>query len=151
MKGTGAVRAGARSGRGYDGGVRRISLSTDKREQLVDITGPVSDAVAALGLDNGLALVYCPHTTAGIAVNEGYDPDVAADVERWLADRVPRDAGYAHAEGNSDSHIKALLTGTSQLVPVADGRPALGRWQAVFFCEYDGPRRREVHVYAIRG
>ena len=131
--------------------MHRISLDTERREQLVDITGRVAEAVGVLGLDHGLALVYCPHTTAGIAVNEGYDPDVAADMERWLAERAPRDAGYAHAEGNSDSHIKALLTGTSQLVPVSGGRPVLGRWQAVFFCEYDGPRHREVHVYAIPG
>lgn len=128
-----------------------IALETDRREQFVDITGLVADAVGALGMDEGLALVHCPHTTAGIAINEGYDPDVAGDLVRWLGERAPRDGGYAHAEGNSDSHIKALLTGTSQLVPVSGGRPALGRWQAVFFCEYDGPRHRQVHVYAIPG
>jgi len=129
--------------------VHRIDISTDQREQFVDITGRVAEAVSALGVAAGGVLVYCPHTTAGIAVNEGYDPDVAADVQRWLSERVPHSGPYAHAEGNSDSHIKAILTGCSQLIPVEDGRPALGRWQAIFFCEFDGPRRRQVWVSAV--
>jgi secondary thiamine-phosphate synthase enzyme len=129
--------------------VHRIPLRTDRREQLVDVTRAVDDALAAIGAGDGAALVWVPHTTAGVAVNEGYDPDVAADVERWLAERVPRDAGYAHAEGNSDAHIKAILVGTSVLVPVERGGLQLGRWQAIFFCEFDGPRSRELWVRAV--
>jgi len=126
--------------------MQRILVSTSRREQLVDITRRVAEAVAQLPLEDGVALVYCPHTTAGVAINEGYDPDVAGDATRWLSKRVPRDAGYAHAEGNSDAHIKAIITGNSQLVPVAGGSPALGRWQAIFLCEFDGPRERELWV-----
>jgi secondary thiamine-phosphate synthase enzyme len=129
--------------------VQRLTVETSSREQFVDITGDIRRAVAELGLDEGAVLVYSPHTTAGITVNEGYDPDVAADVQDWLRDRIPHRDGYAHAEGNSDSHIKAILTGGGQLLPVAGGELALGRWQAVFFCEFDGPRHREVWVTAV--
>jgi secondary thiamine-phosphate synthase enzyme len=129
--------------------VERLRIATADREQLVDITQEVRRVAAGLELSEGALLVYCPHTTAGIAVNEGYDPDVAADVARFIAGLVPRDAGYAHAEGNSDSHIKAILTGGSQLIPVTAGRLALGRWQAIFLCEFDGPRTREVWVTAV--
>jgi secondary thiamine-phosphate synthase enzyme len=129
--------------------MQRLTLETESREQFVDITGDVRRAVAQLGLGEGAVLVSCPHTTAGIVVNEGYDPDVAADVQEWLRGRVPHRDGYAHAEGNSDSHIKAILTGGGQLLPVAGGELALGRWQAIFLCEFDGPRRREVWVTAL--
>jgi secondary thiamine-phosphate synthase enzyme len=126
--------------------VHRLNLRTERREEMVDITARVAAAVADLGVASGAVLVHVPHTTAAVTVNEGYDPDVAADVVRDLSARVPRDAGYAHAEGNSDSHIKAILVGSSQLIPVEGGEPALGRWQRIFFCEFDGPRSREVWV-----
>jgi secondary thiamine-phosphate synthase enzyme len=113
---------------------------------MVDITAAVAGAVVELGLTAGAVLVHVPHTTAAVTVNEGYDPDVAADVVGDLARRVPRDAGYAHAEGNSDSHIKGILVGSSQLIPVEAGEPALGRWQRIFLCEFDGPRAREVWI-----
>jgi secondary thiamine-phosphate synthase enzyme len=131
--------------------VHRLTLRTDRREEMVDITAEVTRAVASLGLDGGAVLVHVPHTTAAVTINEGYDPDVASDVVADLARRVPRDAGYAHAEGNSDSHIKAILVGSSQLVPVEDGKPALGRWQRIFFCEFDGPRSREVWISPVPG
>jgi secondary thiamine-phosphate synthase enzyme len=131
--------------------VHRLTLRTERREEMVDITAEVAEAVAALGLDAGAVLVHVPHSTAAVTVNEGYDPDVASDVVADLARRVPRDAGYAHAEGNSDSHIKAILVGSSQLVPVEDGTPALGRWQRIFFCEFDGPRSREVWISPLTG
>jgi len=133
------------------GVVHRLTLRTERREEMVDITGAVAEAVTALGVDGGAVLVHVPHTTAAVTINEGYDPDVAADVVADLARRVPRDAGYAHAEGNSDSHIKAILVGSSQLVPVEGGRPALGRWQRIFFCEFDGPRSREVWISPLPG
>ena len=129
--------------------MHRLNLRTERREEMVDITAAVAAAVAELGVTAGAVLVHVPHTTAAVTVNEGYDPDVAADVVRDLSSRVPRDAGYAHAEGNSDSHIKAILVGSSQLIPVEDGVPALGRWQRIFFCEFDGPRSREVWVSAL--
>jgi len=101
------------------------------------------------GVASGTCLVYVPHTTAGVTVNEGYDPDVAADITAVLAKLVPAGAGYAHSEGNADAHVKASLVGASQTIPVEDGRLALGRWQAVFFCEFDGPRERRCQVTAI--
>jgi secondary thiamine-phosphate synthase enzyme len=131
--------------------MHRFGVRTQEREQFVDVTREVDEAVRTLGLQSGAVLVYCPHTTAGIAVNEGYDPDVAADVLGWMSGRVPHRDGYAHAEGNSDSHIKAILTGGSQMVPVERGALALGRWQKVFLAEFDGPRQREVWVSAAGG
>ena len=131
--------------------MHRLTLRTERREEMVDITGAVAEAVTALSVDGGAVLVHVPHTTAAVTINEGYDPDVAADVVADLARRVPRDSGYAHAEGNSDSHIKAILVGSSQLVPVEGGRPALGRWQRIFFCEFDGPRSREVWISPLPG
>ena len=129
--------------------MHRLTVPTERREQFVDITRAVAEAATALGVSDGALLVYCPHTTAGITINEGYDPDVASDVLEWMADRVPHTGSYAHAEGNSDSHIKAIMTGASQLVAVSGGQLELGRWQAVFLCEFDGPRRREVWVSAL--
>ena len=99
-----------------------------------------------LGVDSGAVLLHVPHTTAAVTVNEGFDPDVAADVQAVLTRLVPRDDGYAHMEGNSDSHVKAILVGSTQLLPVREGAPVLGRWQRVFFCEFDGPRSRELLV-----
>ena len=126
--------------------MHRLNVPTERREQLVDITRAVADAAAALGVSEGAVLVYSPHTTAGVTINEGYDPDVAADVLDWMATQVPHRGPYAHAEGNSDSHIKAIMTGNSQIVAVSKGRLQLGRWQAVFLCEFDGPRERELWV-----
>jgi secondary thiamine-phosphate synthase enzyme len=128
-----------------------LEVRTDRREQLVDITDAVRGAVERLGLRDGGIMVYVPHTTAAVAVNEGYDPDVAGDVTGWMARAVPQDPAFRHAEGNSDSHVKAILVGPSVLLPVNDGRLAIGRWQAVFFCEFDGPRSREAWVQALAG
>jgi secondary thiamine-phosphate synthase enzyme len=90
-----------------------------------------------------------PHTTAAVTINEGFDPDVAADVVDVLARLVPRDDGYAHLEGNSDSHVKSIMVGCSQLLGVAGGTPVLGRWQRIFFCEFDGPRQRQLLVLRV--
>jgi secondary thiamine-phosphate synthase enzyme len=123
-----------------------IEVSTDRRTQLVEITPRIAAAVEKSGIVSGLCHVYCPHTTAGILINENADPDVARDVEAIFDRLVPRNAGYAHAEGNSDSHAKSILVGASQTVPVENGRLALGKWQGIFFAEFDGPRRRQVHL-----
>jgi secondary thiamine-phosphate synthase enzyme len=126
--------------------VERIEIATDRREQLVDVTDRVASAVTTLGIVGGAVILHVPHTTAGVTINEGYDPDVARDVLAVLGDLVPHEGGYAHAEGNSDSHVKAIMVGSTQLVPVENGQPVLGRWQRIFFCEFDGPRRRTLLV-----
>lgn len=111
---------------------------------MVDITDAVAAAVAEAGIADGLCTVYSPHTTAGVTVNEGADPDVCTDILARLERLAPPDAGYLHAEGNSDAHIKTALVGPSAAVPVEGGRLALGTWQRIFFCEFDGPRNRTV-------
>lgn len=124
----------------------RVELSTERREQLVDITAEVRRIVEASGVAEGTALVYCTHTTAGLTINEAADPDVPADILAGLAGLVPHHGDWRHTEGNSDAHIKATLVGSSVLVPVIAGELALGRWQGIFFCEFDGPRRRSLLV-----
>ena len=126
-----------------------FEVTTRSRTELVDVTGEVQSAVAQAQVMSGVCFVYVPHTTAAVTVNESADPDVAADATAALSKLVPHRAGYAHAEGNSDAHIKAMLVGSSVAVPVDAGRLALGRWQGIFFCEFDGPRTRRVLVQAI--
>lgn len=128
--------------------MRRLTLSSDRREQMIDVTDLVAEAVAEMP-DAAAVLLHVPHTTAAVTVNEGYDPAVAADVLGILRELVPRDAGYSHLEGNSDSHAKAIMVGSTQLVPLDGGELALGRWQRVFFCEFDGPRNRELWISAV--
>lgn len=124
----------------------QIDVSTGSRTQLVEITGAVADEVGKSGVASGTCHVYVPHTTAGLTINENADPDVARDILADLARLVPAGGDYRHAEGNSDAHVKATLVGFSAMVPVIDRRPALGTWQGVFLCEFDGPRRRRVLV-----
>jgi len=126
--------------------VKTLSVSTHRREEMVDVTELVRGVVADVGVDAGLCLVFSPHTTCAVTINEGWDPDVQADALRHLRSLVPRDAGFAHSEGNSDSHIKTIAVGPSVMLPVDGGQVRLGRWQAVFLCEFDGPRRRELWV-----
>jgi secondary thiamine-phosphate synthase enzyme len=117
-------------------------VSTRRREELVDITSSVEDAVGKAGIPSGFCVIYCPHTTAAITINEGADPSVAEDMTVGLRRLIPPDWDFSHMEGNSDAHIKASLTGTSEMVIVDDGRLVLGTWQRIFFCEFDGPRKR---------
>ncbi|MDP2233706.1 MAG: secondary thiamine-phosphate synthase enzyme YjbQ [Actinomycetota bacterium] len=124
----------------------RFQVRTTRREELVDVTGEVASAVAESGVAEGWALVYCPHTTAAMTVNENADPDVVTDLLAGLARIAPRDAGYRHREGNADAHIKASLVGESVMVPVSCGKLDLGTWQGVYFCEFDGPRTRTLIV-----
>jgi secondary thiamine-phosphate synthase enzyme len=126
--------------------IETLCVKTSRRTEWVDITDDVRHYIAASGVSHGICHIYVPHTTAGVTINEGYDPDVARDMEAAFDRMVPRDAAYKHAEGNSDSHIKATLVGSSQSVWIENKRLRLGRWQAIFFCEFDGPRNREVHV-----
>ena len=123
-----------------------LSISTRSRAELVDITAQVQDVVKKSEVSEGICVVYVPHTTAGITINEGADPDVRRDILEQLERLVPRDGSYRHVEGNADAHIKASLLGSSVLIPVSGGRLSLGTWQAVFFGEFDGPRSRRVIV-----
>lgn len=128
--------------------MQKISVSTRRREELVDITSSVEDAVGRAGISSGLCVLYCPHTTAAITVNEGADPSVAEDMVMGLRRLIPRDWDFSHMEGNSDAHLKASLIGPSETVIVDGGRLVLGTWQRVFFCEFDGPRKRVFFVKA---
>lgn len=123
-----------------------IEIRTNERCELVDITQQVAEAVARAGASEGFAHVWCPHTTAGVTVNEAADPDVATDIAEALEGIAPHGAHYRHREGNADAHVKASLVGCSTTLPVTSGRLALGTWQGVFFCEFDGPRTRRVEV-----
>ena len=126
-----------------------LHVETRSRCELRDITAEVREVVRARALEEGIAVVYCPHTTAGIAINENADPSVKRDFLMLVEKRVPHREDYRHSEGNSDSHIKSILTGAAQTIPVTGGELALGTWQGIFLAEYDGPRHRKVHVQVV--
>jgi secondary thiamine-phosphate synthase enzyme len=127
-----------------------FEVRTRRRAHLVDITDQVAEAVRQSAVTDGVCHVFVPHTTAGVTINEGADPDVANDIESHLGEIVPKEAAFEHAEGNSDSHIKTVLVGPSCAAPVREGKLALGQWQAIFLCEWDGPRTRRVDVNVLR-
>lgn|SRR5690554_5967841 len=124
----------------------RIRVRTREREELLDITGQVREAVRASGVADGVAHLWVLHTTCALTVNEGADPDVARDMVHALRRLVPREGDYRHGEGNSDSHVKTSLFGPGLTLLVEDGAPLLGIWQRVFLAEWDGPRTREIAV-----
>ena len=121
-----------------------FEVRTSRREELIRVTSALQELVDAKGWRDGALVVYCPHTTAALTVNEAADPDVAADLVMALSRLLPREAGYKHVEGNSDSHVKTTLVGPSQMLIVSGGRIQLGTWQGVFLCEWDGPRNRKI-------
>lgn len=123
-----------------------FEIRSTGREELIDITREVNEAVKRLGLKRGCVVIFVPHTTAGLLLNECADPAVGVDIMNYLRGRVPRHDGYLHREGNSDAHIKASLIGNSQLLMVNNGEIILGTWQGLFFAEFDGPRLRKVLV-----
>ncbi len=124
-----------------------ISVKTHRRNEMIDITRDIAQAVTESGITNGVVTVFCPHTTAGITINENADPDVVHDVLLTLNELFPQHrAGYLHAEGNSDAHVKSSLMGCSEQVIVEEGRLALGTWQSIYFCEFDGPRNRKCWI-----
>jgi secondary thiamine-phosphate synthase enzyme len=129
--------------------MQTLAVRTERRTQLVDVTTPVQKVVASSGVTTGICYLYVPHTTAAITINECADPDVARDVEGALDRLIPATGPYRHREGNSDSHVKAVLVGPSQMLFVESGKLALGRWQGVFFCEFDGPRERRLQVKVV--
>lgn len=129
-----------------------LSVRTSQRNQMLDVTSQVQQAVREAGLTDGYVICFVPHTTAGITIQENADPDVVADMLWKLEQLVPqRESAYHHGEGNSDSHIKCSLVGMSQMVLVEGGRLVLGTWQGVYFCEFDGPRQRRLLVKCIAG
>jgi secondary thiamine-phosphate synthase enzyme len=126
-----------------------LALRTERRTQLLDVTAAVGQMVRDSGVNSGVCHLYVPHTTAGIIVNEAADSDVARDIEGAFDRLIAKDAGYHHAEGNSDSHVKSALTSTSATIFIASGKLELGRWQGIFFCEFDGPRERHLRIRII--
>lgn len=142
----GVGRAPKTGSRAYAG---EVAVRTARRSELRDITADVQKAVTASGIASGVCHLYVPHTTAGILINEHDDPAVARDIGAVLDRLAPREAQYEHYEGNADAHAKAALTGTSATIFVEGGRLALGRWQGIFFCEFDGPRERRVRVKIV--
>jgi secondary thiamine-phosphate synthase enzyme len=126
-----------------------IQIKTPAHSAAVDITGAVSAKLKENGIQNGICLVYVPHTTAGVIINEGADPDVIDDVLNTLDKMVPWRGGYRHSEGNSAAHMKSILVGGSVQVIIESGRLVLGTWEKIFLCEFDGPRTRKVHIQCV--
>lgn len=128
--------------------MKQLNLRTHAVMELLDITREVQSAISDLGISDGIVLVFVPHTTAGILINEGADPAVREDLLQALK-RITPDLHYRHMEGNSPAHIQTALTGSSVLIPVEKGGLCLGTWQRIFFCEFDGPRTRNIWIKAI--
>jgi secondary thiamine-phosphate synthase enzyme len=128
-----------------------LTVKTRSRTEMVDISADVGRVVAQSGVREGFCMFYVPHTTAGVTINESADPSVRADILMVLNQMVPWKAEYRHAEGNSPAHVKATLVGASQTVAIENGALVLGTWQGIFFCEFDGPRERKVHLRILEG
>ena len=126
-----------------------ISIKSRSRNEFINITQEVQNVVNKSGIKDGVCYIFVPHTTAGITINEAADPAVVEDIQRQLDKIAPADGNYRHTEGNSDAHIKASITGSSQTVFIENGKLKLGTWQGIFFCEFDGPRNRKVWVKII--
>lgn len=126
-----------------------VSVRSRSRSEFVDITQKVQGIVAESGLREGFCVVYVPHTTAAVTINEGADPSVQSDILGYLSERVPHRGPYKHMEGNSDAHIKSSMLGASATIIVQEGKLVLGTWQSIFFCEFDGPRNRRVHIQMV--
>jgi secondary thiamine-phosphate synthase enzyme len=128
-----------------------LTVKTRSRTELIDITSDVSQLVRKSGIEAGLCLLYVPHTTAAVTINESADPSVKSDIMMILNQIVPWEAKYRHMEGNSPAHVKSTMVGASELVAVENGSLVLGTWQGIFFCEFDGPRTRKIHVRLLKG
>ncbi len=128
-----------------------IDIVSRQRVEMIDITGEVCRVIAASGIDSGLALLQAPHTTAAITINENADPDVTRDITMELNKVIPFEDRYRHGEGNSAAHIKSSLVGAGELLIVENGAPVLGTWQGIYFCEFDGPRQRKMHIKVLAG
>ena len=126
-----------------------LSVKTKSRTELIDITSQIAEQVKQSGVSNGLCMLYVPHTTGAVTINESADPSVRGDIQMILNQVVPWEANYKHLEGNSPAHVKATLVGASELLAIENGALVLGTWQGIFFCEFDGPRTQKVHVRII--
>jgi len=129
----------------------QISASTKKSEEFIDITYLINEAIRKSSVQNGIATIYCPHTTAGITINENGDPDVVRDIIATLDKIFPVEGDYRHFEGNSHAHIKSSYVGAEKTIIINEGKLLLGTWQSVYFCEFDGPRNRKVFIKVIEG
>ena len=129
--------------------MKTYTIQTHTREELIDITPRVKEAIDSSGIRSGICLVYVPHTTAGVTINENADPSVKSDILMTLGSIVSDSLPFTHAEGNSPAHVKATLVGSSISVIIENGHPALGTWQGIFFCEFDGPRSRKAYIQVI--
>jgi len=130
--------------------MQTLKIKTKQKEEFIDLTPKVKENVNSSGTQNGLCVIYVPHTTAGVTINENADPSVKKDILMTLRKIVPDSLAYSHAEGNSPSHVKASLIGSSVKLLITNGRLALGTWQGIFFCEFDGPRQRQVFLKIIK-
>jgi len=130
--------------------MEKISIRTNSRVDLIEISDKIQDLISKSKIQDGTCLVFCPHTTAGLTINENADASVKKDIISALNKLVPESAGYAHREGNSDSHIKSSLFGSCLTIFVENNQLLLGRWQGIYFCESDGPRSREVWINIIK-
>ena len=130
--------------------VKYINVKSKSRNEFIDITEMVQDAVKDSGVKNGICYLYVPHTTAGITINEGADPSVKRDILNALSRLIPHEMNYAHREGNADAHIKSTIVGSSVNVIIDDGKITLGTWQSIFFCDFDGPRHRRIAIKFIQ-
>ena len=129
--------------------IKFLAIKSKKQIETIDITPEVRRVINDLGVREGICTIFVPHTTAGITINEGADPDVMRDFIDKLDELIPLESGYLHSEGNSAAHIKTSIVGSSVHIMVDKGEPVLGTWQSVFFCEFDGPRERKVQVKVI--
>ncbi|WP_347491070.1 secondary thiamine-phosphate synthase enzyme YjbQ [Desulfoscipio sp. XC116] len=126
-----------------------LEIKSAKREQFIDITDDIRLLINKSKAAEGVCHIYVPHTTAGVTINEGHDPSVIYDILTHLNKLIPNSGGYTHLEGNSDAHIKTFLAGTGKTVLLSGGKPLLGTWQRIFFCEFDGPRKRKLFIKII--
>lgn len=129
----------------------KYSIQTNRKQEFVELDAYIEEAIAQSGVKSGLLVVYCPHTTAGITINENADPDVKVDLELGLNKVFPNDPEYVHMEGNSDGHMKSSVVGASETLIIENGQPIFGTWQSVYFAEFDGPRNRTVHIKILEG
>lgn len=130
--------------------IRYINVRSKARTEFIDITEKIQDVIKEEGISSGICHIFVPHTTAGITINEGADPSVQRDIQSSLSSLVPFEADYHHREGNADAHIKSTIVGVSKSVFIDEGRLLLGTWQAIYFCEFDGPRHRRVAIKIIK-
>ncbi|HXX58248.1 MAG TPA: secondary thiamine-phosphate synthase enzyme YjbQ [Thermodesulfovibrionales bacterium] len=130
--------------------IRYINVKSRTRNEFIDISDKIQEAIKEEGITSGICYIYVPHTTAGVTINEGADTSVQRDVQSAFSKLIPVEADYYHREGNADAHIKSTLVGVSEFVFIDEGKLLLGTWQAVYFCEFDGPRHRRVAIKLLK-